>query len=754
MTRRTIGLVLILSLQLSCEGSVLRPPPPEHGGIHSFAHGCYAMDATAPGSEDTRWLEAIDWEDGEETREGYAFTARALEDGARFFMQPSDLGRYIFYDADENYLVGRDGELVRQSEVLSDLLLADDTYLPGIQWDLEVSAHDPERFQLRHVASGQYLTRDGFAESVDEAAVIALYPSEGCATYPELTVDAEGLPARTTFDDGDLYGIVDTHSHIFSNYAFGGGGIFHGAPYHPFGVPHALPNCSIYHGRDGRADLFGYAFDESGDLDTEAFVGTLVTGRTPEPNHATEGWPDFTDWPSAHDSSTHQTQYYRWLERAWLGGLRLVIQHATTNQIICELLAGSGAQPIRYSCNDMVAVDRILEETYAMERYIDAQSGGPGEGFFRIVTTPAEARAVIADGKMAVVLGIETSNLFDCYVNDRDGFERCDESVVMAQLDRYHELGVRVMFPVHKYDNGFSAGDGHKSFIEAGNFINSGHWSNFTQDCPDIPTTFDRGEVSFGGLNMPRDDYDAEPPHDFSSFGDNPIGTLLPFVDQLMSPPLEGDWCMNAGLTPLGESLVADMMRRGMILEMEHFPRRAYLSAYEMAEAAGYPGLAGTHGLNYDGRIYAMGGISKTGLGRCGVAGNPGAMTERLAGRVQLIRDNGGYPAEGFGFDLNGFAGAPGPRFGDGAGCSDPQENPITYPFMSVAGDVTFTEPRVGNRVIDFNTEGFAHIGMLPELLEDARRTGATEEDLEPLFRSAEGYIRMWEAAEARAAEL
>ena len=73
---------------------------------------------------------------------------------------------------------------------------------------------------------------------------------------------------------------------------------------------------------------------------------------------------------------------------------------------------------------------------------------------------------------------------------------------------------------------------------------------------------------------------------------------------------------------------------------------------------------------------------------------------------------------------------------------------------MSVAGDVTFTEPRVGNRVIDFNTEGFAHIGMLPELLEDARRTGATEEDLEPLFRSAEGYIRMWEAAEARAAEL
>ena len=89
MTQRTIGLALLLSLQLSCEGSVLRPPPPEHGGIHSFAHGCYAMDATAPGSEDTRWLEAIDWEDGEETREGYAFTARALEDDS-FVLRTGD----------------------------------------------------------------------------------------------------------------------------------------------------------------------------------------------------------------------------------------------------------------------------------------------------------------------------------------------------------------------------------------------------------------------------------------------------------------------------------------------------------------------------------------------------------------------------------------------------------------------------------------------------------------------------------------
>jgi microsomal dipeptidase-like Zn-dependent dipeptidase len=129
-------------------------------------------------------------------------------------------------------------------------------------------------------------------------------------------------------------------------------------------------------------------------------------------------------------------------------------------------------------------------------------------------------------------------------------------------------------------------------------------------------------------------------------------------------------------------------------------------------------------------------------------------MVAPLAEQVARTVGRGGYPSAGFGFDLNGFAGAPGPRFGDRAGCDVPQENPITYPFTSLAGDVTFTQPRVGERTIDFNTEGMAHVGLLPELIEDARRTGATEADLEPLFRSAEGYIRMWERAEERSSAI
>jgi hypothetical protein len=218
---------------------------------------------------------------------------------------------------------------------------------------------------------------------------------------------------RVAFADGSLFGIVDTHSHILSNFGFGGGGIFHGAPFHKLGIEHALSDCELYHGPEGRRDVFGFGFDNPNDSNGLLFA--LATGQTPEANHVTAGYPEFTDWPSAPFSSTHQTQYYRWIERAYLGGLRLVVQHATSNQIICDLIVGSDIQRTRYGCNDMVAVDRIIEETYAMQGYIDAQEGGPGRGWFRIVRSPSEARSVIKRGKLAVIRE-SRPNLFDCFL--------------------------------------------------------------------------------------------------------------------------------------------------------------------------------------------------------------------------------------------------------------------------------------------------------------------------------------------------
>lgn len=745
--RMLLRVVPLLVTALACEEAIVpRPPPPANDGVHSFANACVVMDATEPGDDDTRWLAASS--DGAR----FAFTARDPAGASRFSMKASDLGTYLFYDAEGFYLVAEEG-LLRQNQLDSDILLVDDTYVSGAEWELSVSAHDPERFQLRNRRTGLFLSRSGTLVEEPAAAVIALYPEAGCTEHPELSLDATGEVVPRSFPDGSVFGIVDAHAHMFTNFGFGGGGVFHGAAFHRLGVEHALSSCEPFHSFEGRRDLLGFAYDRgvAGELDVNVIVPALLSGRLDEFNHHTDGYPDFTDWPNAPKSSTHQTMYWRWLERAWRGGLRLVVQHATSNSVFCELIVGERLQPVRYECNDMVAVDRSIEEARNLERYIDAQFGGPGRGFFRIVESPAEARTVINEGKLAVVLGIEISNLFDCFSTPRADRPTCDAAFVVSQLDRYHELGIRVLFPVHKYDNGFSAGDGHRSISEFGSFVNSGQWSSFGLDCPPgVTSPFDHGDVAFGGLNMPRTDYFAPPPNDLSGYPSAPITTLLPFLEQVRAPPLVGEYCQTFGLTSLGELLLDEMMDRGMIIEVDHFPQWSYHRAFEILEAADYPAAA-THGSSYGGRIYDIGGISKMNFQRCPDPARPGAMLDSLRGAVTEIEMAGGYPAEGFGFDLNGFAGAPEPRFGE-RGCTNGQTNPVTYPFESYAGDVTFTEPRIANRPLDFNTEGMVHIGLLPELIEDARRTGATDADLEPLFRSAEGYLRMWERAEARAA--
>ena len=58
-----------------------------------------------------------------------------------------------------------------------------------------------------------------------------------------------------------MYGIAEIHSHMTTNYGFGGAGIFHGAPFHRLGVEHALPDCEPFHGEEGRRDIVGFFYD-------------------------------------------------------------------------------------------------------------------------------------------------------------------------------------------------------------------------------------------------------------------------------------------------------------------------------------------------------------------------------------------------------------------------------------------------------------------------------------------------------------
>ena len=729
--------------------TLTKTPLPQSSGIYDFANGCFAVQQVS-GSANARFLGRM------ASGEGYAFSAEQPATATPFFLKASALGTYLLYDEAGGYLTSDGTALTRATVLESDMTNGDDTFVSEAEWELERAAANGE-FYLRHRKSGRLLADGGLADSVDAATVLTLTAQTGCVTFPEESTFVEGQVEPRQFPDGSLFGILDAHEHILANFGFGGGGIYHGAPFHRLGVQHALPDCTRSHGTEGRTDLFGYFVDHGSNAGLQFVIDAGTTGRTPEFNHATAGYPDFTDWPNAPSRSTHQVLYYKWIERAYLGGLRLMVQHAVSNQVICNLLGDSHIEPTRYSCNDMVAVDREVTEIYNMQDYIDAQAGGPGKGWFRIVTTPAQARDVIRTGKMAVVLGIETSVLFDCFLTPTADHPRCSEDDVVARLSSYYDRGVRAIFPVHKFDNGFSAGDGHKvgGMIEAGNVLLTGNFNNFTDQCDsNDATVFDGGPMVFPGLNMPREDYFAPPPNDFTDWFLHPLETLSPLLPRLLKPQIPGvsNHCQRAGLTPLGEFLIRQLMLKGMIIELDHLPRKSYKRAFELIQANDYP-AAGTHGNDNFGRLYTLGGISTGGFSTCRSPGARATVDDGYQQKVQRIRDNGGFPALGFGFDLNGFAGAPGPRFGPGH-CGTPQTDPVTYPFTSYAGDVTFSQSKVGQRTLDFNTEGMVHIGLLPDWIEDIRRDGVSDTELEPLFKSAEGYIRMWEKAEDRGAAL
>ena len=90
------------------------------------------------------------------------------------------------------------------------------------------------------------------------------------------------------------------------------------------------------------------------------------------------------------------------------------------NAVLCEVY------PFKQnSCDEMDAVRLQARRMREMEDYIDAQSGGPGKGLYRIVTDPYQARRVINEGKMAVIMGIEVSEPFGCRVyNDAPQCDR------------------------------------------------------------------------------------------------------------------------------------------------------------------------------------------------------------------------------------------------------------------------------------------------------------------------------------------
>jgi hypothetical protein len=72
----------------------------------------------------------------------------------------------------------------------------------------------------------------------------------------------------------------------------------------------------------------------------------------------------------------------------------------------------------------------------------------------------------------------------------------------------------------------------------------------------------------------------------------------------------------------------------------------------------------------------------------------------------------------------------------------------LSYPFTDQLGAPTPCT-RAGERDFDFNRDGLAHYGLLPDLIADMKLVGGSDAVIDALFASARAYIEMWDRAEA-----
>ncbi|MEJ7583130.1 MAG: hypothetical protein WKF43_03400 [Acidimicrobiales bacterium] len=360
----------------------------------------------------------------------------------------------------------------------------------------------------------------------------------------------------------------------------------------------------------------------------------------------------------------------------------------------------------------------------AVKGYIDAQFRGPGKGFFRIVKTPAEARQVINSGKLAVVLGVEVSEVLDC---GRQGdTPRCDEAQIDAGLDELYALGVRSLFPVHKFDNAL----GGTAFDDAGTglLVNTGN-KYATDEWWDAEPCAPGAEADNTPTNLAG--------HSSSPYSAGP----WPRCSTETSPPIPRHRCANPkGLTPLGVYLINQMVDRGMIIETDHLSVKARQETLTILEGRGYSGLITSHSWG-DGtsqqRLQDLGGV---------VA--PYAETSpTYVESWQEARDHadpGQLFGVGYGSDTNGLGAQAGPRPGA-------TNNPVTYPFDSFDGGTVLDRQQSGTRLYDINTDGVAHYGLFPDYIEDLRQI-AGDQIVDDMANGAEAYLQMWaRARKARA---
>ena len=421
------------------------------------------------------------------------------------------------------------------------------------------------------------------------------------------------------------------------------------------------------------------------------------------PTHDPVGWPTFKDWP-APNSLTHEGTYYRWLERSWRGGQRIFVNLLVENNQLCELY------PIKHnSCDDMDSIRLQAKDMYEMQDYIDAQFGGPGEGFYRIVRSPWEARQVINAGQDGGGHGHRDQRARSAAPSSGCPAATCPSATrtsIDTQLDEVRKMGVRQMELVNKFDNALSGVAGDNGEVGRG---------GQPRQLPRDQLLLGHAALRAGEPRRPRQEPARRARHQRRAAGRpvrrdrRAVRRRQPAGAAALRPP---DHCNARGLTTLGEHVIAGLAEAAHAVrprphEREGARRRRSTRSRTSATPACCPATRGRPRTPTRGSTRPAATSRRTPVTRAG-------FVEKWRKHLGWADDRY-YFGFGYGADMNGLGAQGDPRGADVA-------NPVDLPLHRPAAASPSSKQHAGERVYDVNVDGVAQYGLYPDWIEDLRQ--------------------------------
>lgn len=535
-----------------------------------------------------------------------------------------------------------------------------------------------------------------------------------------------------------ITGYADLHCHPMSHLGFGGVrangtlGFFWGNPTQP--IDQALPCCKGAHSPTGRGGVVPSLTEpESGDYD---------------------GYPTFECWPR-HTTVIHQQMYLDSIKNAFTCGLKLLVASAVNSELLADLY--DNGNPIDTSDETSVSSQLAGMKAFAAQC----------SDWMQIATTPDEARSIIEAGKLCIILAIECDSIAGGRMR-RDG--QLDPSDCDGIVQKWWNQGVRLINPVHLVDNALG---GTSIYDDRFNLSNHYLYRKYANDLSQ-PWWWEAQAAS---------DDTADVRFLLGSNSDNNL--LINFYAQgypgyMQELGLVGH--VNAhGLTNAGSAFVEAMMKRGMLVDVEHMSSRMLDAVLTQAEDRSYPlvsshtgfrGLAVNRPTSPGSPLFVKGCATEAmrsdkqllrlqKLGSIiGIGGHVG-LVEKLTidsskgwARAYRYCQELGIDRIAIGTDMNGFAQAPGPRFVPDITAPyglrpleswDPTR-PLQYgvDLIPIVKKV-LQMSALGKTNYNYNTSGMAHYGMLPDFTLDVALQQDASESLEMFFNSAEAFIEVWE---------